>query len=529
MILMGIILIALFIVILAVGSGLSGSKERRKQQQEMQSLKYSPAQKPVVLIIIDSLMHIPLKEVLDFGKAPAMKYLVENGQYHPKVVTSFPTMSVSIDTTLLTGATPNEHHIYGLVYFHKKENRIVNFGTGFKETFIFGLKTVLQDSLLNLNQKYISQKVKTIHEETDLPTASINGLIYRGNYQRTLFPPLLARWTALLPKRIQTKAPFLFSFGAMSKISKSGKYDSLWRRFGFNDSFSRKELASLIKKGHLPAFTIAYFPTNDDAVHREGPSQIKGIEKADKELQKVLDAFGSWEEAIRQVTWIVMGDSGQTPILPNHQAAYIDLRKLLSDYKIMPIRQKTPRKEDQLVLCVNERMAYIYLTDPDLKMNEVVQALKKEPKLDLIAWQEKDWIHVISGNVPEARCRFQKEGPYADEYGQTWKLEGDLSVLDLKPDESNRIRYGIFPDVLFRLSGVMNTWDRVIIVTASPGYELTGEGSPTHKGGSHGSLHYLDSEVPMIICGTNSKPETLRLIDIKDWILQLISSDETNL
>lgn len=122
-----------------------------------------------------------------------------------------------------------------------------------------------------------------------------------------------------------------------------------------------------------------------------------------------------------------------------------------------------------------------------------------------------------------------KEGPYADEYGQTWKLEGDLSVLDLKPDESNRIRYGIFPDVLFRLSGVMNTWDRVIIVTASPGYELTGEGSPTHKGGSHGSLHYLDSEVPMIICGTNSKPETLRLIDIKDWILQLISSDETNL
>ena len=523
------ILFALLLVIfIGIWLGFkSNQKEHHKQRQEMQSMEFTPKQKPVILIMIDSLMHIPLKEVLDSGKAPAMKYLMENGQYHPKVITSFPTMSVNIETTLLTGATPNEHHIYGLVYFHKKENRIVNFGTGLKETFIFGVKTVLHDSLVNLNQKYISKKVKTIHEETDLPTASINGLIYRGTFQRKLFPPGIAKWTALLPNMIHTKAPFLFSFGSMSKISQETKYDSLWRRFGFNDSFSRMELTSLIKKRNLPAFTIAYFPTNDDAVHQKGPSEIKGIEKADKELQNVLDAFGSWEEAIRKATWIVMGDSGQAPVLANHKAAYIDLRKLLQGYRITPIRQKTPRKEDQLVLCVNERMAYIYLMDPDLSISEVIQALKKEPKLDLIAWKEKDWIQVISGNVPEAGCRFQKEGPYSDKYGQTWRLDGDLSVLDLKLDDSNRIRYGIFPDVLFRLSGVMNTWDRVIVLTASPGYELTGEGSPRHKGGSHGSLHYLDSEVPMIICGTNSKPKTLRFTDMKDWILQLISPKET--
>lgn len=519
------ILLVLFILILiGILLGLkSNQKEKNKQQQEMQSMKFTPKQKPVILIMIDSLMHIPLKEVLQSGKAPAMKFLMENGQYHPKVITSFPTMSVNIETTLLTGATPNEHHIYGLVYFHKKENRIVNFGTGLKESFIFGLKTVLQDSLMNLNQKYINPQVKTIHEETDLPTASINGLIYRGSFSRKLFPPGIAKWTSLLPKSIQTKAPFLFSFGSMSKIYKETKYDSSWRRFGFNDSFSRMELISLIENRSLPAFTITYFPTNDDAVHQKGPSEIKGIEKADKELQKVLDAFGSWEKAIREATWIVMGDSGQSSILPNHKAAYIDLKKLLQAYRITPIRQKTPHKEDQLVLCVNERMAYIYLMDPDLTIGEVIQALKKEPKLDMIAWKENDWIQVMSGNVPDARCRFQKEGPYSDEYGQTWKLDGDLSVLDLKMDDTNKIRYGIFPDVLFRLSGVMNTWDRVIILTASPGYELVGEGSPTHKGGSHGSLHYLDSEVPMIICGTDSKPKTLRFIHLKEWILQLIS------
>ncbi|MMZ63033.1 hypothetical protein D1872_252690 [compost metagenome] len=61
------------------------------------------------------------------------------------------------------------------------------------------------------------------------------------------------------------------------------------------------------------------------------------------------------------------------------------------------------------------------------------------------------------------------------------------------------------------------------MVTASPGYELVGENSPTHlNGGGHGSLHKQDSLVPMIVTGTDTAPKHLRIVDIKDWVLQLI-------
>lgn len=513
------------LVLLVLAIAILGNKSKKgqlAQQKEMHKTDWQSEQKPVILIMIDSIMDPVLKETVHSGKTPALSFLKQNGRYFPKVISSFPTMSVCIETTLLTGTPPNLHHIYGLTYFHKKEKRVVNFGTGLRESLTIGLKTVLTDSLMHLNQKYISKHVKTIHEETDQPTASINGLIYRGKYERKLFPPRIASMFGILPKQIPTRAPCFFSFAALSKIYLNTKYTSFWRRFGFNNSFSRMELSSLIKNRKLPAFTIVYFPSNDDQVHKKGPSEIKGIIEADKELQKVLDAFGSWEEAIEKATWIIMGDSGQTHILPDKQEAYIDLRKRLHSFQIMPIKQLAPRAQDQLVLCVNERMAYIYILDPDLLTAEVIDTLKEEPKLDIIAWKEADWIHVLSGNIPESRFRFRNNGPLQDEYGQNWEMEGNPSILDISID-SDQIEYGTFPDVLFRLSGVMDTEDRVIVVTVAPGYELTGESSPTHKGGAHGSLHYLDSNVPMIVTGTDSEPKTLRFVDLKDWIMQLIS------
>ncbi len=519
---MTLLLIIVLLVLFAIMLGNASKKEQLSQQMEMQKTDIQPKQKPVIMIMIDSVMDPTLNETIHSEQTPAFSFLKQNGRYYPKVISSFPTMSVCIESTLLTGVPPNQHHIFGLTYFHKKERRMVNFGTGLRETMTIGLKTVLTDSLINLNQKYISRQVKTIHEEIDQPTASINGLIYRGKYERRLFPPRIASLFGILPQQIRTRAPAFFSFAALSKIYSDTKYTSFWRRFGFNDAFSRMELVSLIEDGKLPAFTIVYFPSNDDPVHKKGPSETKGLIQVDKELQKVLDAFGSWEEAIQKATWIIMGDSGQTHILPDKQAAYIDLRKILHSYSIMPIRQLAPRVQDQLVLCVNERMAYIYILDPGLAIREIVDTLKEEPKLDIIAWKEKDWIHVVSGNLPEARFRFRKNGPLWDEYGQKWELKGNMSVLDLSIN-CDQIEYGIFPDVLFRLSGVMNTGERVIVVTVAPGYELTGESSPTHKGASHGSLHYLDSNVPMIVTGTNSQPKTLRLIDMKEWILELVS------
>jgi hypothetical protein len=261
-------------------------------------------------------------------------------------------------------------------------------------------------------------------------------------------------------------------------------------------------------------------PKNDVIVHKKGTSEGKGIIHANNQIASILDAFGSWEEAISQCNFIVLGDSGQTNMM--NKDAYLDLRKVLEPYRIMPLSRQTPIARDQLITCVNERMSYITILDETITYQEIVRLCKKEKKIDVIAWQDHDgWIHVVSGQN-EGALSFRPQGDYIDEYEQTWQLEGDISILDLILTEQN-IQYGIYPDALARLAGAMDPTSRNVIITISPGYELIGQGSPKHKGASHGSLHHLDSLVPMITTGIEQPPKHLRLIDFKEWLLQLMN------
>src|SRR5690606_34843283 len=111
-----------------------------------------------------------------------------------------------------------------------------------------------------------------------------------------------------------------------------------------------------------------------------------------------------------------------------------------------------------------------------------------EERIDLIAWKEQEFFHVLRGDK-DGILRFASGGNQYDEYHQHWTVEGDVSILDLTLQDQ-QILYGIYPDVLNRLMGVSETADRVIIITAAPGYEMIYGPSPKHRGASHGSLHY---------------------------------------
>jgi len=47
--------------------------------------------------------------------------------------------------------------------------------------------------------------------------------------------------------------------------------------------------------------------------------------------------------------------------------------------------------------------------------------------------------------------------------------------------------------------------------------------SPTHIGGAgHGGISQAESLVPLMIAGTDHKPESLRVVDLKSYFLQLL-------
>ncbi|MBD2867573.1 alkaline phosphatase family protein [Paenibacillus arenilitoris] len=522
----GKMIIALILCAGLLVAGCNAESGRRINQLNAKSgINANQNGKPVIFIIIDSIMDKPLRKAIQEGRAPALRFLLNNGNYYPQVVSSFPTMSVTIDSTILTGAYADRHKVPGLVWYSGKEGRMIFYGNGAKEALKIDQPQVLMDAVYQLNQVQLNKKTKTIHEELaekGKDSASINAVVFRGKTEHTLNVPQMMAASTHLPKQIKVTGPKRLSYAALAQQDSNHILDTaVWKKYGMNDEFSARETAYLIKQNKLPTVTITYFPGNDHVLHRKGPSELRGIEKADRALQEVLGAFGSWDQATKKAIWIVMGDSGQSYVYDDRDAATVDLRPLLNRYRIAKLNQPV-RTGDQIAIAANERMAYVYSIDAKVELTDIAKLLKNEEKLDIIAMKDDKNIVVAAGKSGKTLV-YRPRGKYEDEYGQTWTVSGDLDVLDISIT-NNRIKYGRYPDVLARLYGSMNSHEgKYVVVTAQPGYEIVGESSPTHiNGGAHGSLHELDSLVPLIVTGTNSRPKTLRTVDIKDWILKLV-------
>ncbi|MEK4230565.1 alkaline phosphatase family protein [Solibacillus sp. FSL H8-0538] len=515
-----ILTVFILFIVVCVGLVLGISMSQTK---ELEDIAVEPPKKPIILITVDSLMAEPLQKAIGEGKAPAFSFLINNGQLYTDVVSSYPTMSVTIDSTILTGVYPNEHKVPGLIWFHENENRVISYGSGVSEIWNLGVKNVALDSVVQLNKEHLSQNIKTIHEELairNLQSASINGLIYRGSHPHKLHVPKLISIANLLPKEIEMNGPTLLSLGTLSQYNpENDRNKFIWDRLGGNNNFTVNELSYLIEQNKLPSFTLAYLPDADATIHKNGPTDLKGIEKADKALQELLNSYSSWEEAVQEVTWIVLGDSGQSFINKDKETSLINLNELLPNYTFW----ERENEDGQLAIAINERMAYIYVKYNQVKLSELVTILKEDERIGFIAWKDEQTNHVVSTQSDE-ELTFSPNGSYVDIYNQSWQLDGDLSLLDLKINEQGVIHYNNYPDALARLNGALHSQEgNVIIVDAKPSYEFIEKHSHDHAGGgAHGSLHKVDSVVPLIIVGTNKSPQSNRLVDLKEWILQLL-------
>lgn len=515
-----LVIAVLFLLAICTGLvlGISLSPTKKLEEIPINSAK----NKPIILVTVDSLMSEPLQKAVKEGKAPAFSFLINNGHIIPKMISSYPTMSVTIDSTLLTGTYADQHKVPGLIWFKEDENRMISYGSGMREIWNNGVKNVAHDSVIHLNKTHLSKDVRTIHEELanqNLSSASLNGLLYRGNVQQQLNVPKLISMTHLLPEEIKIDGPTLLALGGLSQYNEDNHWHKfLWDRMGINNKFTTNELNYLIEQKKLPSFTLAYLPDADASIHKNGPEDLTGIEKADQALQGMLNSFSSWEEAIKEVTWIVLGDSGQSSIKKEKETYLIDLNESLKNYTFWDDKNKNA----ELAIAINERMAYIYVNDQDIELSEIVNVLQKDGRIGLIAWKDEQTNYVVSSNS-DGKLSFSPNGPYVDEYEQSWNVEGKISILDLKIQNRGSIQYQDYPDALARLYGALHSQEgRVIIVDAKPTYEFVTKHSHDHAGGgAHGSLHKVDSVVPIIVTGTDNLPKYNRLVDVKEWILQL--------
>lgn len=484
---------------------------------------HTDQKKKVILIILDSLMNEPLQEVVIENKAPLLRFLMKKGTYYDRIISSYPTMSVVIDSTLLTGTYANGHTIPGLVWYNEKENRIVNYGSSHVEAYKLGARQYTEDVLYNLNNVHMNKQVTTIHEQlanNKVMTGSINALIHRGTQPQTLEIPKIIEAPTIIPKFFETSGPHYLSLGLFKKEDKENNHII---RLGINDEFSVGELSYLIKENELPQFTFVYLPDNDHPVHDQGPNKLSGIIKADEQLQKLFNLFPTWDAAVEYATWIVLGDSGQAHVVDDKDNALIDLQELFKDYQIASLWHQ-PTSEDQIVLAPNERMTYVYSIDPDIKAEQLARVMKQDDRIGFIAWKNRGKIQVIAD---KGKLTFKPGGELSDPYGKVWTVNGNLTVLDVTVEGDNLL-FGNYPDAFSRLHAALNSHKgELLVADAKVGYEFKGESSPTHVGGgSHGSLHEQDSIVPMIVAGTKIMPQSQRIIDLKEWLIEILNQEE---
>jgi hypothetical protein len=486
--------------------------------------------KKVILLLVDSLMPHVLDMGLQQKTLPAFQFLKDRGRYWPNLVTVFPTMTASVDSSLLTGTYPHVHRVPGIIWYHPQERQIVDYLNGWQCVWKLGVCRCARQFLFHLNEKHLSGRVNTIFEDLHdrgRTAASINAFIHRGRIKHRVKMPFLLDLLTGFRLNGEITGPEVLTFGSLvpNALNRSiPKSLRGWRRnLGLNDTYAIEAAKQLIRDDRQPDFMLVYLPDNDHEVHKKNPDQAeRGVLRVDQKIQELLNAFGSWEDALRRCVFIILGDHGQTRIGADEDFT-INLDRLLRPFRVLQLGERI-REEHDLVVCNNERSAYLYPLKEE-KREAIVEQLLPEGRIDLIAWKKDQGVIVKEGGSGR-ELFFAPGGSAADPYGSRWTLEGDLAVLDLRL-RADRIHFGEYPDALSRLYGALYAQDvPVIVITARPRYEFYCRSYPKHlNGGCHGSLHRYDSLVPLFIAGTDRPiQDPPRLVDLKPFILQLFEA-----
>ena len=143
-------------------------------------------QRKLVLVVVDSLRADMLLKTVEAGDAPTFKRLIERGELVGDCVSSFPSVTPVCTSEITTGVRPDRHLIPGMNWYHRAEQRYVEYGSSFPATRAFGVMKSLFDTVYNMNLAHLSRATPTIFERLDdagLRTACTTYLIYRGRHR----------------------------------------------------------------------------------------------------------------------------------------------------------------------------------------------------------------------------------------------------------------------------------------------------------------------------------------------------------
>jgi predicted AlkP superfamily pyrophosphatase or phosphodiesterase len=463
----------------------------------------------LVLCVIDAMAPAMLEQAVAEGVAPMLKLLIERGLYVPDCVAAFPSVTPVCAASIVTGVGQDAHRIPGMNWFHREEQRYVEYGSSFRSAQRFGIARQLTDTVYNMNRAHLSPETPTVFEtldDADVRTAGTTYLMYRGRHRHepqrdtalTRVASTLVRHPVMGPRELFYADVFASRrTGCRSGLGMPGVRD---RHSGCVSSF--------MVEHDLFDFLLLSLPDNDWRSHKGGPAaQLQSLAQADLQLARVMNAGGGAEQFLQEHAMIVMADHSQVPV-----TATIALQDELGELGVVgPSRssESSYEGEPRIAVCPSQRAAMVYALHPserDAMRASVASLALAVEGIDLVIWLERDAHEApregVIASPLHGELRFCPDGPLLDGRGRSWSVDGALAVLGARVQEG-RLLSPDYPDALARVWSALTCANSgEVLLSAAAGYEFIDWGRQAHVGGgSHGSLHASDSLGALILCG----------------------------
>ena len=427
----------------------------------------------LILVVVDGLTPGAFEHAVESGVAPTLARLAEAGSYR-RGVSTFPSLTPVCLSSIATGAHPDVHEIPHLVWWHRRERRLVEYGSSFGAVRAAGIGRTLRDTLVNMNAEHLSSRAVTLFEaleDAGRVPAAVNFTAYRGRTAHRGLP--------FLGRAVRGPRRFFF-YNLLQSDATGAPLSFRSRADGTVDAYAAAVGRWLVTRDGFDLL-VYYLSDYDYVSHERGPDgAADALARSDEAVGALVEAAGGLDELLDRYALVVMSDHGQTRV---EQVARLERR-----YADVP----------GTLVTASNRAAMVYRLPgcaPDVRA--LAERLDGEPSAGVVLFRE--------GGEAVAR-REGEELRFAPE-GDGWRLAGDASILD-QPDAPARA-----------WAALANPNAGEVLVSAAPGWEFADLGGRHHLGGgSHGSLERGDSEVPLLTVGVEGKPAGI--VDVAPLVLR---------
>src|SRR5581483_7077818 len=322
--------------------------------------------KKTILIVVDGMTPAVFEDAVASGRAPALAALAEHGSYR-RAVSVFPSLTPVCLSSIVTGTTPREHHIPHLVWWHRAERRLVEYGSSFSALRAAGMAQAITDTIYNMNAQHLSRDVSTLYETLEargLVTAAVNITCYRGRTKHLPTLPWVTK-AAYGPKR--------FFYYSLFESDRTGAPLAVRNRAGGSiDVYAAAVGRWLVTRDGFDV--LAYYLSDFDyASHAHGPEGAADValDRTDVAIQALVDAAGGLDDFLDRYDVLLLADHGQTPVE-------------------RAVRLETPlaAHADSVVVAASNRAGQVYLL-PDARVDApgVARALDGAESVEVALWR----------------------------------------------------------------------------------------------------------------------------------------------